>query len=144
MVVFDFTCFCSAIIIDFCLCLLYFYWIFGFLLFLSLSNMWFFLLHYTQRLSLRAVADFKAITCPPPQRFIKCKDIELRASPAIALIQCWGIVLFIFQILSTFSYVKFFIHFRLILYKSKSGLTFWIKEIELLLIVTRQHNSDTT
>ena len=49
-----------------------------------------------QRSSIRAVADFKAITCPPPQKFINCTDFDFTTSPAIALIQCWAIVLFLF------------------------------------------------
>jgi len=46
-----------------------------------------------QRSSIRAVADFKAITCPPPQKFIKCTDLRFTTSPTIALIHCWAIVL---------------------------------------------------
>src|SRR5690606_5156013 len=53
--------------------------------------------HVAQRSSIRAVADFKAITCPPPPKFIKCTDFEFTTSPAIALIQCWAIVLFLFR-----------------------------------------------
>jgi hypothetical protein len=41
-----------------------------------------------QRSSIRAVADFKAISCPPPQKFIKCTDLQINAVPAIALIHC--------------------------------------------------------
>src|SRR5690606_13936320 len=37
---------------------------------------------------IRAVADFKAIICPLPQKFIKCADLDFTTSPAIALIQC--------------------------------------------------------
>src|SRR5690606_15666731 len=46
-----------------------------------------------QRSSIRAVADFKAITCPPTQNFIKCINLKFITSPAIALIQCCAIVL---------------------------------------------------
>src|SRR5690606_5879883 len=45
-------------------------------------------LHWLQRPSIRAVADFKAISCPPPQKFIKCTDLDFTTSPAIAFIQC--------------------------------------------------------
>ncbi len=48
-----------------------------------------------QRPSIRAVADFRAITCPPPPRFIKCIDLEFTTSPAIAFIQCCMPVLFL-------------------------------------------------
>jgi hypothetical protein len=41
------------------------------------------------------VADFGAITCPPPQKFIKCTDLDFTASPAIALIQCCTTLFFI-------------------------------------------------
>lgn len=44
--------------------------------------------YYRQRLSIRAVADFEAITCPPAQKFIKCTDLEFTTAPAIAFIQC--------------------------------------------------------
>src|SRR5690554_67320 len=47
-----------------------------------------------QRSSIRAVADFKAIICPPLPKFIKCTDFEFITLPAIALIQCWAIVLY--------------------------------------------------
>ncbi|WP_209332406.1 hypothetical protein [Lunatimonas salinarum] len=49
-----------------------------------------------QRSSIRAVADFKAITCPPPQKFIECTDLDFTTAPAIALIQCCAVVLFLF------------------------------------------------
>jgi len=55
---------------------------------------WFFL-HCLQRSSIRAVADFKAITCPPPPKFIICTDLEFTTSPAIAFIQCCMPVLFL-------------------------------------------------
>jgi len=45
-------------------------------------------LNYAQRSSISAVADFKAITCPPLQKFIKCTDFDFTTSPAIALIHC--------------------------------------------------------
>ena len=52
-----------------------------------------------QRSSIRAVADFKAITCPPTQNFIKCINLKFITSPAIALIQCCAIVLsFLFSV----------------------------------------------
>src|SRR5690606_4853634 len=50
--------------------------------------------HY-KRSSIRAVADFKAITCPLPPKFIKCTDLRFTTSPAIALIQCCMPVLFL-------------------------------------------------
>src|SRR5690554_5317154 len=53
-------------------------------------------LHDAQRSSIRAVADFEAITSPPPPKFIKCTDLDFTISPAIALIQCWQLVLFEF------------------------------------------------
>jgi hypothetical protein len=36
----------------------------------------------------RVSRDFKAITCPPQQKFNKCTDLEFTTSPAIALKQC--------------------------------------------------------
>jgi hypothetical protein len=41
-----------------------------------------------ERSSIKAVADFKAIICPPPPKFIKCADLDFTTSPAIAFIQC--------------------------------------------------------
>ena len=39
-------------------------------------------------LRVRAVAGFKATTCLPPQKFIKCTDLDFTTSTAIAFIQC--------------------------------------------------------
>ena len=47
-----------------------------------------------ERLSIRAVADFKAITCPPPPKFIRCTDLDCSTSPAIAFIHCCAFVVF--------------------------------------------------
>ncbi|EMY79942.1 hypothetical protein pgond44_14338 [Psychroflexus gondwanensis ACAM 44] len=41
-------------------------------------------LHST--VGIRAVADFKPISCPPPQKFNKCTNLEFTTSHAIALI----------------------------------------------------------
>ena len=50
--------------------------------------------YWLQRSSIIVVSDFKAVTCPPPPKFIKCTELDFTTPPAIALIQCYAIVLF--------------------------------------------------
>ncbi len=74
---------------------------FTFSAFLSFTFYWFVVFYAcTQRSSIREVADFKAINCPPPQEFITCTDLEFTTSPAIAFIQCCVLPIFLIVCIS--------------------------------------------